>query len=164
MKHPSATFPPTAGDSTQLGQVDTTDGVGFLIRKNNTWAMFDGTGPAALSRVEATGDLGTLGIDGQGFYHVRADYSVTGFNGTSPVDVSIYVDDLLVHSFSTDFGFTNNFLVLGSRGDNGSAAGLTSHAFDNLAVYTSRIPEPGTIVLLLLGGLALALFRGRRRR
>ncbi len=152
------------GDSTQLGQVDTTDGVGFLIRKNNTWAMFDGTGPGAISRVEATGNLGSLGIDDQGFYHVRADYSVTGFDGTSPVDVSIYVDDLLVHSFTTDLGFANNFVVLGSRGDNGLAPGLTSHAFDNLAIYTSRIPEPGTLSLSLLGGLALALFRGRRRR
>lgn len=152
------------GNSTQLGQVDTTDGVGFLIRKNNTWAMFDGTGSGATSRVEATGDLGTLGIDDQGFYHVRADYSVTAFDGTSPVSVSIYVDDLLVHSFTTDFGFIDNFMVLGSRGDNGSAQGLTSHAFDNLAIYTSRIPEPSTLALLFLGGLAPALFRGRRRR
>ncbi len=153
------------GDSTQVGEVDTTDGVGFLIRKNNDWVVFDGTGPAAISRVEALGNLGSLGIDDQGFYHVRADYSVPGFDGTSAVDVAIYVDDILVHSFTTDVGFSNNYLVLDSRGDYGTAPkGLTSHGFDNLEVYASSVPEPSALMLLALGLIGVPVLGRRRRR
>lgn len=63
--------------------------------------------------------------------------------------VEIYVNDVLAGSSSRSPGFTYDSVVMGS--------GLTSADvdawYDDVAVY--NIPEPGTLVLLALGGLAL---------
>jgi hypothetical protein len=70
--------------------------------------------------------------------------------------VSIYVDNVLITSFTTDAGMLDNYIVLGGF----SSSGLKVHGFDNLQVWLA-IPAPAA----LPGGLALmALATVRRRR
>ena len=144
------------GSSSQTPHVNQSDGVGFLIRENGGFQIFDGT--SGSNAMEAQGDLGDLlGIDESGFYDVRVNFCVDAFDDVTPAQIAVFVDGILVHSSTTDAGFANNFIALEGYG----GPNLTTHGFDNLEVWSTYVPEPAT--LALLGGGLLALWRRRRR-
>jgi len=145
------------GASSQTAYVAGNDGIGFLIRGNGGYQVFDGTN--GVGSPKKSGDLGTdFGIDEAGFYDVRINYFVPGFDDVSQAMVAIFVDEQLIHSFVTDSGFAHNYITLMGYGPRGTN---TLHAFDNLRVYSSHVPEPATFSLLALGGLGL--LRRRKR-
>ncbi len=138
------------GSTSQTASVNQSDGIGFLVRGNGGYQVFDGTSGINVNRF--SGDLGNMGFDESGFYDIRINYFVPDFDDLSSVDVAIFVDDVLIHSFKTDAGFANNHIVL--AGYNSDATILT-HALDNFQVWAS-IPEPGALALLALAAAALA--------
>ena len=145
------------GSTSQTPHVNQSDGIGFLIRENGGYQVFDGTGTGNVLR--AGGDLGDqFGIDETGWYDVRVNYFVSAFDDTTQGDVALFVDDILIASFPTTGGFANNFIALEGYG----GPNLTTHGFDNFAVYSTYIPEPASLSLLALGGLGLLIRRRRR--
>ncbi len=92
--------------SKQLANVASSDGVGILFRRNGGIQIFDGT-----NGNEKLADLGagTFSLTDD-WADVRVVYYVPDFNRTSPVDVSLYVNDVLIKSIQTANGFTDNFI------------------------------------------------------
>lgn len=145
------------GSTSQTASVNTSDGVGMLIRGNGGFQIFDGT--AGANVVEAAGDLGTdFGITEGGFYDVRFEYFVSAFNDVNTSLMQIFVDNVLVRAFNTRGGFANNHVVLVGETDNGQT---TTHGFDNLRISSTFIPEPATATMAMLGVMGLL---ARRRR
>ena len=125
-------------------------------------------------------DAGESGGLFSGFHNVRIHLITEAWDTGNSLDVSIYVDDVLVEIdtdatptlFETTVqtlppgGDPENFITLTGHSDPdapGKVAGLTVftlHGIDNFAVSIAPIPEPATLGLLLLGGLALL----RRRK
>ncbi|MBQ2620429.1 MAG: autotransporter-associated beta strand repeat-containing protein [Thermoguttaceae bacterium] len=90
----------------QLSSVNTGNGVGILFRRNGGIQIFDGTnGNSSTSFANVFSPLSGV----NDWANVRIVYTVPDFNGTSPVDVSLYVNDNLVSTFKTAKGFTSNY-------------------------------------------------------
>ena len=94
--------------------VNASDGIGILFRQNGGVQIFDGTNNN--TQIDNLG-AGTFSLshnykeDGQvGWADVRIVYYVPAFDGASPVEVSLYVNDELIKSFQTTNGFTNNYV------------------------------------------------------
>ncbi|MBQ3350002.1 MAG: PEP-CTERM sorting domain-containing protein [Thermoguttaceae bacterium] len=114
----------------QTVNVNQSDGIGILFRKNGGVQIFDGTNGQAQQNFGAeTFDL----IDG--WANVRIVYYVTDFNGTSPVEVSLYINDKLISSFQTGKGFNGNYIQLEGYGG-GENAWCHSY-FTDLAVKST---------------------------
>jgi hypothetical protein len=143
------------GTSDQDTSVNKSDGVGFLLRDSGAYQLFDGT--SGTNREIA---IGSLDAPGDGWFDVRVNYFVQAFDDLTPVVASVFVEDQLVHSFTTDAGFLGNYLTMVSWSD----AGNVTHGFDNLRLYTTAVPEPSAILLALFGVLGLAAGGRRRRR
>lgn len=141
------------GSSSQTASVNGSDGIGMLFRDSGSYQIFDGT--SANHAIES----GTLPGAG-GVYDMQIHYFVPGFDDTTPGMVDIWANGVLVHSFITDSGFANNYInFVGYSNETMNP----QHAFDNFSIYSSFVPEPGSLSLLALGGLLL-LGRIRRRR
>ena len=89
------------------------DGLGILFRQNGGIQIFE------RNALVSGGDLpaGTFTVSHNyqeeglvGWADVRIVYYVPDFDGTSPVDVSLYVNDQLIKSFQTTKGFAGNFI------------------------------------------------------
>ncbi|MBQ6617734.1 MAG: PEP-CTERM sorting domain-containing protein [Thermoguttaceae bacterium] len=84
-------------------------GVGMLFRRNGGIQVFDGTNNSNAAIVDLPSGTFALTDD---WADVRVVYYVPDFNGTSPVEVSLYVNDKLISSFQTEKGFKDNFIQL----------------------------------------------------
>ena len=94
-------------ESKRTANVNGSDGVGILFRRNGGIQIFDGTNAQALQDFGA----GTYELTDD-WADVRVVYFVPDFDGTSPVDVSLYVNDKLISSFQTGKGFLDNFIQM----------------------------------------------------
>ena len=111
----AVTFGLTSGK--QLAAVNTGDGVGILFRRNGGVQIFDGTnGNSNTSFSNVFSPLSGA----NDWANVRIVYTVPDFNGTSQVDVSLYVNDNLVTSFKTAKGFNSNYMGFNSYSNGGS--------------------------------------------
>lgn len=144
------------GSSAQDTSVNQSDGVGFLLRDSGVYQVFDGTSGTNVALAS-----GSVDAPGDGWFDVRVNYFVQAFDDLTPVVASVFVEDELVHSFTTDAGFLGNYLTMVSWSD--PSAGNVTHGFDNLRLYTTAVPEPSAILLAVFGVLGLAA-GGRRRR
>ena len=146
------------GASSQTASVNTSDGIGFLIRGSGGYQIFDGTDGANDSK-----QSGTLAspLDPEGWYDVRINYYAPAFDDVSRGGVSIFVDDTLIYSAVTDSGFLNNYLVFLGEAEGG--LGLTSYGIDNIRLWAA-VPEPSAALLFGFGMLFMSLPRIRRRR
>ena len=101
----------------QLSSVNGGNGVGILFRRNGGIQIFDGTnGNSNTSFSNVFSPLSGV----NDWANVRIVYTVPDFNGTSPVDVSLYVNDNLVTTFKTVKGFTSNYTGFVSYSNGGS--------------------------------------------
>ena len=149
------------GASSQTASVNTSDGVGMLIRRNGGYQIFDGTSG---NGVVKQGDLGTdFGITEGGYYDVRINYFVPAFDDASRVGVAIFVDENLISSFWTGSGFANNYIDLVGHGPISGGGAYVYHDFDNFSLYTTAVPEPATMALLSLATAGLGGYVRRRR-
>lgn len=109
--------------SVQTANVNGGNGVGVLFRQNGGVQIFDGTNGNAATTL----DPGTFSVNEDGFADVRLVYFVPDFDGTSPVDVSLYINDKLIKSFQTGKGFADNFIQFeGYSGGNDYARSLVT--------------------------------------
>lgn len=97
----------------RYSNVNGSDGLGILFRQNGGIQIFE------RNALVSGGDLpaGTFTVSHNyqeeglvGWADVRIVYYVPDFDGTSPVDVSLYVNDQLIKSFQTTKGFAGNFI------------------------------------------------------
>ncbi|MDZ7616954.1 MAG: PEP-CTERM sorting domain-containing protein, partial [Patescibacteria group bacterium] len=146
------------GSSSQIAGVNSSDGIGLLVRQTGGYQIFDGTSGTNVSK--QSGTLATP-LDPDGWYDVRINYFVPEFDDVTRGGVSIFVDDALIYSAATDSGFANNYLVFMGYSE-GTSGTIAAHGFDNIRFWTTAIPEPSTAVLLALGLGLLPLRRGRR--
>jgi len=144
------------GSSSQTASVNSSDGIGFLIRGNGGWQVFDGTlgGNVMMAQGTLPGGAHT------GFYDVRINYMVPTFDDATKGYYSIFVDDQFVAGLQTRGGFANNYLVMAAYG---SAGDHSFTWYDDLQLWAT-VPEPGTIVLMLLGVPALVGLVRRRAK
>jgi len=142
------------GASSQTPSVNTSDGVGILIRGSAGYEIFDGTDG---SNTAVSGGL----TPNSGYYDVRINYHVPAFDNISQGFVSIFVDDVLVRSFQTLGGFANNYITLIGEAEGGTS---TTHGFRNLRIWSTAIPEPSTFAIWALGLMCLGWYGWRRRR
>ena len=116
-------------ESKRTANVNGSDGVGILFRRNGGIQIFDGTNGQAQQNFGA----GTYELTDD-WADVRVVFFVPDFDGTSPVDVSLYVNDKLISSFQTGKGFLDNFIQLeGYSGNSGYKRSLV----DDLVVKAS---------------------------
>ncbi len=116
-------------ESKRLSNVNGGDGVGILFRRNGGIQIFDGTNAQAQQNFGA----GTFELTDD-WADVRVVYFVPDFDGTAPVDVSLYVNDKLISSFQTGKGFLDNFIQM--EGYSGGSAYYRS-LVDDLVVKSS---------------------------
>ncbi len=139
--------------------VSQSNGVGILFRNNGGVQVFDKNN--AILNFGA----GTFTMDEDGWADVFIQYMVKDFDGTTSVDVSLYINDVLLTSFTTDTGFSANYLSFLSFAPNSNTMYAYSY-FDNIALYSTAIPEPATWIpepatwiTLLLGLFGLYFIR-----
>ncbi|MBR0239112.1 MAG: PEP-CTERM sorting domain-containing protein [Thermoguttaceae bacterium] len=116
----------TEGKQTSAN-VSTGDGVGILFRRNGGIQIFDGTNNNAQIANLGAGTF-TLTDD---WADVRLVYYVPAFDGKSPVEVSLYVNDELISSFQTGKGFNANFIQLEAYSN---ADGYKRSLMDDLSI------------------------------
>ena len=117
-------------ESKRTANVNGSNGVGILFRRNGGIQVFDGTNANA-KLVDLGAGTFTMTDD---WADVRVVFFVPDFDGTSPVDVSLYVNDKLISSFQTGKGFLDNFIQLeGYSGNSGYKRSL----IDDLVVKSS---------------------------
>ncbi|MBR5160117.1 MAG: PEP-CTERM sorting domain-containing protein, partial [Thermoguttaceae bacterium] len=103
------------------------DGVGILFRRNGGIQVFDRTSCI----VDLGGGTFTLKDD---WADVRLVFYVPAFDGTSPVEVSLYVNEILISSFQTAKGFSNNFIQLEAYSGN---SGYKRSLMDDLVIKST---------------------------
>ena len=108
--------------------VNNGDGVGILFRRNGGIQIFDGTNNKTTAILNFGEGTFTLTDD---WADVRVVYYVPDFDGTSPVEVSLYVNDILISSFQTEKGFKENFIQLEAYSGN---SGYKRSLMDDLAI------------------------------
>ena len=114
-----------------LTVVNTGNGVGILFRRNGGIQIFDGTnGNTSTSYSNVFSPLSGVNE----WANVRIVYTVPDFNGTSQVDVSLYVNDNLVTTFKTAKGFTSNYMNFNSY-SNGSS--YTRSLYDDFTLKSN---------------------------
>ena len=114
----------------QTKSVNQSNGVGILFRENGGVQIFDGTnGQAQQNFGEGTFTLK------DGWADVRLVYYVTDFNGTSPVEVSLYINDKLISSFQTGKGFNGNYISF--EGYGGGENGWVHSYFTDFVVKST---------------------------
>ena len=140
------------GADTPLTLANIPETIGFYIQGNGGWGVRDGT------TLVGSGMLGAIGDDQ--YYNVRIEYDVHHFDDSTPVPVSIFVDNTKIFDFLAS-GIDHNFISLTAYQNPGYTGNLATY-FDNFIIsYT--IPEPSTLGLLALGGLFLLACRRRKR-
>jgi hypothetical protein len=92
-------------EGSRTANVNGGDGVGILFRRNGGIQVFDRNSCI----VDKPAGTFTLTDD---WADVRVVYFVPDFNGASPVEANLYVNDKFIVSFQTSKGFTNNFIQL----------------------------------------------------
>ena len=92
-------------EGSRTANVNSGDGVGILFRRNGGIQIFDRNSCI----VDKPAGTFTLTDD---WADVRVVYFVPDFNGASPVEANLYVNDKFIASFQTSKGFTNNFIQL----------------------------------------------------
>ncbi|MBR0236470.1 MAG: autotransporter-associated beta strand repeat-containing protein, partial [Thermoguttaceae bacterium] len=116
-------------ESKRTANVNGSDGVGILFRRNGGIQIFDGTN----GQTQQNFGAGTYELTDD-WADVRVVYFVPDFDGTAPVDVSLYVNDKLISSFQTGKGFLDNFIQFeGYTGNSGYKRSL----IDDLVVKSS---------------------------
>lgn len=145
------------GSSDPTSWLNSHDGIGLLIRLNGEYQIFDGTG-SGVPVVQQGSLADDFGIVENGYYDVRLNYFVPEFDDITPGLVAVTIEDELIASFQTRGGFANNFINLAAY----SGQNTNYSAFRNLQVWSTAVPEPASLGLLLLGGFAMGVFRRRR--
>lgn len=113
-------------ESKRTANVNGSDGVGILFRRNGGVEIWDKG-----SKI-TTNNVFTLDND---WANVRVVYFVPDFNGSSPVEVSLYINDKLISSFQTATGFIDNFIQF--EGYSNSSDGYRRSLVKNLVVKSS---------------------------
>jgi len=89
------------------------DGIGIRLNANGpfagTWQLFDGTGGAPVQ--EAMGPLAraTTGT-GSPWYRVSIELLEPYFDDATPTTIRVFIDDALVHTFTTSGAIGENFI------------------------------------------------------
>ncbi|MBR6436226.1 MAG: hypothetical protein IKS45_06945, partial [Thermoguttaceae bacterium] len=91
--------------NSRAANVNGSDGVGILFRRNGGVQLFD------RNALKVDLPAGTFALTDD-WADVRVLYYVPDFDGTSPVDVSLYVNGELITTYQTATGFTDNFIEL----------------------------------------------------
>jgi hypothetical protein len=87
------------------------------------------------------------------------------FDGIGSTTIDLYVNNVFIAGYTKGGGgYSDNYLTLvGERGFSfGPGLTIVTHQFDNLLVYASPVPEPGTATLALLGLGVIGFFRKNR--
>lgn len=161
-----------SADQTNLGTIKSFDSryllsglslaVTTLTGLNSLLSFYDGTSlitSVAFTTLNTypTGDAFVLNIE-----------TPDAYDGSGTATISLTINgqtiDLNGAGVGTDYtraGLTSNYINFGGAPGDLAYDANTTIAFDNLSI--SAVPEPGTVSLLLGGGLVFSMLRARRR-
>jgi hypothetical protein len=136
--------------------------LGILFRSNGGLQAFDGATNVVAGGEGSYGPTG-LGGNQNAFYGIRITMTDptdnNPFDGVGQTNVDVYSD--LVNGGTTPVfsfvkgggGYTDNYLTLSS---------IHIGGFDDLAITQLPVPEPASLGICLMGGLAIFSRRGKR--
>jgi hypothetical protein len=161
----------TACDSSNIPEFASGDNYNTWMMRGEVWAdsqnwLFYGNYTTDIAHGYAV--AGNTGVSYSDALH-HADIVITDtvdgnpFNGSGLINFDYYIDGTLITSSNAALlipDYANNYI--GLQVQNGEST--DNHHFENLQIYgnAAAVPEPGTLVLLVLGGMAFAWFRLRK--